>query len=302
MQSADAGAAIVEKIDAAKQQGVEVLFTLDKHPPATGKAGENQPPMHCVENTEGCALYGAVARCLDGTTPAFEKQTFGSLKLAKYLEERQFAEMEFVGVSTHLCVLSNAILAQAACPNARIRIDARCVASPTGKRPKKGAFGHAGAAHGGACPKGVEPVNRQDQSIEQLYQTLTKAALTGKKACCPSAMSSWIAYCTPEAYAPVWHRGACTCREEDTSPCQKACLYQAIRRDETGKIIIDPKACTGCEACIDACQGEQLLASRDTPGHAAAYERTHRPGIRHGGPCVFGAVWKGHAGAAAHGV
>ena len=122
---------IVEKIDAAKQQGVEVLFTLDKHPPATGKAGENQPPMHCVENTEGCALYGAVARCLDGTTPAFEKQTFGSLKLAKYLEERQFAEMEFVGVSTHLCVLSNAILAQAACPNARIRIDARCVASPT---------------------------------------------------------------------------------------------------------------------------------------------------------------------------
>lgn len=106
---------IVEKIDAAKQQGVEVLFTLDKHPPATGKAGENQPPMHCVENTEGCALYGAVARCLDGTTPAFEKQTFGSLKLAKYLEERQFAEMEFVGVSTHLCVLSNAILAQAAC-------------------------------------------------------------------------------------------------------------------------------------------------------------------------------------------
>ena len=57
---------IVEKIDAAKQQGVEVLFTLDKHPPATGKAGENQPPMHCVENTEGCALYGAVALYISG--------------------------------------------------------------------------------------------------------------------------------------------------------------------------------------------------------------------------------------------
>lgn len=128
---------IVEKIHAAKQQGVEVLFTLDKHPPATGKAGENQPPMHCVENTEGCALYGAVARCLDGTTPAFEKQTFGSLKLAKYLEEKQFAKMEFVGVSTHLCVLSNAILAQAACPNARICIDARCVASPTESDQKR---------------------------------------------------------------------------------------------------------------------------------------------------------------------
>ena len=108
-------------------------------------------------------------------------------------------------------------------------------------------------------------MNRQDQSIEQLYQTLTKAALTGKKGVLPKRHEQLDCLLHPEAYAPVWHRGACTCREEDTSPCQKACLYQAIRRDETGKIIIDPKACTGCEACIDACQGEQLLASRDTP-------------------------------------
>lgn len=108
-------------------------------------------------------------------------------------------------------------------------------------------------------------MNRQDQSIEQLYQTLTKAALTGKKGVLPKHHEQLDCLLHPEAYAPVWHRGACTCREEGASPCQKACLYQAIRRDETGKIIIDPKACTGCEACIDACQGEQLLASRDTP-------------------------------------
>ena len=99
-------------------------------------------------------------------------------------------------------------------------------------------------------------MNRQDQSIEQLYQTLTKAALTGKKGVLPKHHEQLDCLLHPEAYAPVWHRGACTCREEGASPCQKACLYQAIRRDETGKIIIDPKACTGCEACIDACQGE----------------------------------------------
>lgn len=129
---------IVEKIQTAKQQGAEVLFTLDKHPPARWQDQARQAPRHCIENTEGCALYGAVARYLDRETPAFEKQTFGSLKLAKYLEERQFQEMELVGVSTHLCVLSNAVLAQAACPRARIFIDAGCVASPTDRDQKRG--------------------------------------------------------------------------------------------------------------------------------------------------------------------
>ena len=107
-------------------------------------------------------------------------------------------------------------------------------------------------------------MNRQDQTIEQLYQTLTKAALTGQKGVLPKRHAQLDCLLHPEAYAPVWHRGACTC-EEDSPPCQRACLYQAIRKDETGKIIIDPKACTGCERCIDACRGDQLLASRDTP-------------------------------------
>ncbi len=128
---------IVAKIQAAKQQGAEVLFTLDKHPPARWQDQACQVPRHCIENTEGCALYGAVACHLDSGTPVFEKQTFGSLKLAKYLEERQFQEMELVGVSTHLCVLSNAVLAQAACPQARIFLDARCVASPTESDQKR---------------------------------------------------------------------------------------------------------------------------------------------------------------------
>ena len=77
-------------------------------------------------------------------------------------------------------------------------------------------------------------------------------------------MSSWIAYCT-QRHMRRYGIGERVPAGRKTLPCQKACLYQAIRRDETGKIIIDPKACTGCEACIDACQGEQLLASRDTP-------------------------------------
>ncbi len=123
---------ILHKIQKAKQEGVEVLFTLDQHPPARWQNPREKelPVVHCLKNTEGCALYGAVASCCDRHTLTFEKQTFGSLSLAKYLEEQQFLRMEFVGIATHLCVLSNIVLAQAACPQARIRVQTDCVASP----------------------------------------------------------------------------------------------------------------------------------------------------------------------------
>ena len=104
-----------------------------------------------------------------------------------------------------------------------------------------------------------------DQTIEQLYITLTKAALTEEK-------DFWGRYdkaqldCLlhPEKYAPVLRQADCSCKTQ-TPACQKACLYDAIRRDEAGQIYIDPTACTGCQACIDVCHSHALLASRDTP-------------------------------------
>lgn len=67
----------------------------------------------------------------------------------------------------------------------------------------------------------------------------------------------------PEKYAPVWQVGTCSCPDQPSPSCISACIFNAIRRDETGKLIIAPDRCVGCSACVDACKSGALTASRD---------------------------------------
>ena len=57
------------------------------------------------------------------------KETFGSLTLANYLASGQFDTVELFGLVSNICVLSNAVLAKAALPEAEIIVDASCTAS-----------------------------------------------------------------------------------------------------------------------------------------------------------------------------
>lgn len=154
--------AIADKIARAKRQGVKVLFTMDTHPQPYHETEEGRrlPVPHCLENTEGWQLYGRVAPLCDETTPMFHKETFGCLALANYLHDQRFTEIELVGVVTNLCVLSNAVLAKAACPQAVIRVDAACVACPReedGRRALKMMEQmHIEILHGGKDGKGDE--------------------------------------------------------------------------------------------------------------------------------------------------
>lgn len=66
----------------------------------------------------------------------------------------------------------------------------------------------------------------------------------------------------PEKYPPVLHRKDCTCGAGEEH-CAAACLFDAIVRDEQGKLTVDPERCSGCGACIDACKSGNLTASRD---------------------------------------
>lgn len=67
----------------------------------------------------------------------------------------------------------------------------------------------------------------------------------------------------PEEYASVWKFGSCDCSGEEESPCVTRCLFRAIRKDETGKVIIDNALCTGCSECVEACRSGKLTASKD---------------------------------------
>lgn len=135
-----------------------------------------------------------------------------------------------------------------------------------------------------------------NRTIEQLYATLTKAALNEEK-------DFWGQYdkaqldCLlhPEKYAPVLRQADCSCKTQ-TPACQKACLYDAIRRDETGQIYIDPTACTGCQACIDVCHSHALLASRDTPAMLLAIKQHKGPVYAMAAPAFLGQFGKATPG------
>jgi len=43
------------------------------------------------------------------------------------------------------------------------------------------------------------------------------------------------------------------CQHCNSAPCIDACPIEAIYRDDNGFVIIDPKACSGCQLCMDSC-------------------------------------------------
>lgn len=66
----------------------------------------------------------------------------------------------------------------------------------------------------------------------------------------------------PEKYPPVLRLKDCSCGAGEEH-CAAACLFDAIVRDEQGKLTVDPERCSGCGACIEACKSGNLTASRD---------------------------------------
>jgi nicotinamidase-related amidase len=123
--------AIVKKIELYKKNCDEVAFTFDTHTPKylQTQEGRNLPVEHCVRDTKGWELYGKVAGLCDETTKCFEKITFGSLEMGQYLEKNKYDQIELAGVVSNICVISNAIIAKSALPEAEIVVDVSCVAS-----------------------------------------------------------------------------------------------------------------------------------------------------------------------------
>ncbi len=123
---------IEKKIKEYKDQKNDVVFTFDTHNDDYLETLEGQklPVKHCIENTNGWELYGKVSQMFDIDKDVyFKKYTFGSLDLAKYLHEKEYQEVELVGLVSNICVLSNAVLAKSALPQAKIIVDANCTAS-----------------------------------------------------------------------------------------------------------------------------------------------------------------------------
>ena len=117
---------IAKRIQEYKDAGDEVVYTLDTHfenYPDT-QEGRNLPVPHCIKGSEGHALVPALKDILSDCL-CFEKPTFGSLKLGNYINSNadKYDSIELCGLVSNICVISNAVIAKAAAPEAQIIVD-----------------------------------------------------------------------------------------------------------------------------------------------------------------------------------
>ena len=127
---------VVKKIKEARENGTKVLFTKDTHynDYLNSQEGKNLPVPHCIKGTKGHDLIPEL-RPYELQRAVYEKETFGSSILAYDLEVdygmEDLGEIELCGVCTDICVISNALLIKARCPEVRIKVDASCCAGVT---------------------------------------------------------------------------------------------------------------------------------------------------------------------------
>ncbi len=126
--AADIIPGIADRIREYKESGDEIIYTLDTHEEnyMNTMEGRNLPVPHCIKGSEGHALCAGLADMLSDCR-CFEKPTFGSMELAKYIEANssELSSIEICGLVSNICVISNTVLAKAASPESEIIVDSK---------------------------------------------------------------------------------------------------------------------------------------------------------------------------------
>lgn len=114
-----------------------IFVTLDTHDADYLKTSEGMklPVEHCIKGTDGWKLDERIAQALSGKDyQLVEKPTFGSIRLPSLIEEKtqgQIEAIEFIGLCTDICVVSNVLAVKAHFHETPIRVDAACCAGVT---------------------------------------------------------------------------------------------------------------------------------------------------------------------------
>lgn len=127
--------AVVSKVEdyiADKENECQIIFTKDTHGEdyMYTQEGEKLPVMHCIKGTEGFEIVPELKAYVEGNC-VIEKPSFGSMELADIIKTNGYDEIEFVGLCTDICVISNVMLAKAADINARVYVDSAACAGVT---------------------------------------------------------------------------------------------------------------------------------------------------------------------------
>lgn len=138
---------VVRKLENTDLRSVLVLFTKDTHGSdyLNTFEGKNLPVPHCIENTHGWSVNKEISNVFDKTVSKLVcstdkiknsriyKNTFGSDDLRDLLTryKDEIEEVEFCGLVTDCCVVSNVLMARQVLPNTRILVDSSCCAGTT---------------------------------------------------------------------------------------------------------------------------------------------------------------------------
>lgn len=125
---------VEEKIKSTDPDTI-IIFTRDTHSEdyLNTLEGKNLPVPHCIAGTHGWEIAENLTKYFKQTLLwVVNKPTFGSTDLMEELKliEKNYGEieLEFIGLCTGICVLSNATLARATFPDTEITVDSSCCA------------------------------------------------------------------------------------------------------------------------------------------------------------------------------
>lgn len=133
---------VIEKIKSYNNVDSFVFATRDTHDEnyLETEEGKNLPVKHCIPSLSGWCIHDDVYDALQELGKKFytvyiNKPTFGALEFGARLRELSMLydieNIEIVGLCTDICVISNAVIAKSALPNAHIKVDASCCAGVT---------------------------------------------------------------------------------------------------------------------------------------------------------------------------
>ena len=119
------------------EKSADTIFTQDTHKEdyLQTQEGKFLPVVHCIKGTEGWEIVPELQKIIPHARIVIEKKAFGSTRLPSLL--KPYEEVEFVGVCTDICVVSNALLLKAFYPEQLVSVDAACCAGTTPEAHQK---------------------------------------------------------------------------------------------------------------------------------------------------------------------
>ena len=123
-------------INQARKNGDFIVATKDTHFMTSyfaSQEGNNLPVLHCIKHTDGWELVDGVKELIN-KDEIFEKSSFGSIRAMKHvakLAEENKLYVEFCGLCTDICVISNVVLLKALSPETKIKVKENACAGVT---------------------------------------------------------------------------------------------------------------------------------------------------------------------------